>query len=377
MKVAGIICEYNPFHNGHKYQIDTLKKEYDAIVCVMSGSFVQRGEVAIFDKWTRTKAALSSGVDLVIELPIKNVLSSAEGFATGGVEILESLGIIDAISFGSECGNIDILEKFAKALLFETPEISAKIKDYMELGMSYAKSLSCAYNGVLDEEILSSPNNILAIEYIKALQRINSKIKPVTIMRKGAGYHDTNTVGCFASATGLREKINTGEDISSFSPFDFSSCTKYDTNKLTDIFKYKLITRGSDAFSGISDVEAGLDKRFLKFVDRASLSDIIGHVKTKRYTLTRLSRIAMRVVLGLCDMEYSPEYVRILGFNDTGRGLLSTMKDTCRLPVVNKVADFDSDAILPDILATDITALCANTPVPKGRDFTTSPIIFN
>ncbi len=375
MKIAGIICEYNPFHTGHKYQIDALKRDFDAVVCVMSGSFVQRGEVAIFDKWTRAKAALTGGADLVLELPVKSVLSSAEGFAMGGVSLLNSLGIVDAISFGSECGDIDMLKKYAGIIINEPPEVSEKIKQLNKEGISFAKARADAYKGILDEEILSSPNNILAIEYIKALMQIKSSIDPITHKREGAGYNDKASKDGFASATMLRERIKANDDVAEFLPFDFSSCVRYDTDKLTDIFKYKLITEGTDAFSGISDIEPGLDNRFLKALDKNSLTDIIDSVKTKRYARTRISRIAMRVLLGLCDSHYSPEYVRILGFNDIGKRMLSEMKESCALPIVNKVADFDNDAILPDILATDIAALCAHAPIPKGRDYTTSPII--
>lgn len=374
MKVAGIICEYNPFHSGHKYQIEILKKEFDAVVCVMSGSFVQRGEVAIFDKWTRANAALLNGADLIIELPVKNVLSSAEGFATGGVILLDSLGIIDSLSFGSECGDISVLKKYAETILIEPNEVSDKIKTLTKEGLSFAKARSMAYSGILDEEILSAPNNILAIEYIKALLQIKSTITPITHQRVGAGYHDRCENNGYASATLLREKISAGEDISEFTPFDFSDCTRYDTNKLTDILKYKLMTDGCDAFSSISDVEPGLDNRFLKAINETSIDDMISFVKTKRYAHTRLSRIAMRVILGIKDSDYTPEYVRILGFSETGKKLLSKMKTTCSLPIVNKVADFNSNTILPDILATDIASLCANISTPRGRDYTTSPI---
>lgn len=375
MKVAGIICEYNPFHSGHKYHLDTVKNDFDAVICVMSGSFVQRGEVAIFDKWTRTKAALSNGADLVIELPVKNVLSSAEGFAEGAVELLNSLGIVNAISFGSECGDIELLTKYAEYILNEPPEVSEKIKKLSKDGVSFPKARALAYKGILDTEILSAPNNILAMEYIKAILKTDSSIKPVTIKRKGAGYNDTNAIDGFASATMLREKICAGSDICKFTPFNYSKSIQYRTDKLSEIFKYKLLTKGTDAFSGIGDIEHGLDNRFLKALNCSNLSEMIDMVKTKRYARTRLCRIAMRVILDLKDMPLSPEYVRILGFNDTGKELLSKMKNNCTLPIVNKVADYKCDAILPDIMATDIAALCADTFVPFGRDYTTSPVV--
>lgn len=375
MKIAGVICEYNPFHNGHKHQLDTLKTDYDAVVCVMSGSFVQRGDIAIFDKWTRAKAALLNGADLVIELPVSYSLSSAQGFAEGGIRLLDSLGTIDTVSFGSECGNIDKLLHCCEIMMNEPPAVSDKIKRLTGEGMSFPKSRSLAYDGILDTDIISQPNNILAIEYITALKKIGSKIKPITLPRKAVGYHDMHTSDGFASATLLREKLGNSETISEYTPYDFSGCERYDINRLTDIFKYKLMSEGIDAFEEISDLEPGLANRFLKAVDKNTLSEIIDFVKTKRYTRTRLQRITLSVLLGIKGGFTPPQYVRVLGMSEVGKNILSQMKNTCTLPVVNKVADFKNDTILPDIFATNLAALCADRPVPQNRDFTTSPVM--
>lgn len=375
MKTAGIICEYNPFHSGHKYQIEKVKQNFDAVVCVMSGSIVQRGDIAIFDKWTRTKSALCNGCDLVIELPVKYALSSAEGFASGSVKLLGSTGIIDALCFGSESGKISELTNCAKTLLSEPPEVSAKIKALLDNGLPFVKARSMAYKEILDTDLPSEPNNILAIEYIKAILMQKSDITPVTIKRMGAGYHDTAYDKNFVSATYLREKIRNGEDISGLTPYDFSGSIAYDINQLTDIFKYKLITEKESAFDGICDMEPGLANRFLKELDKEQLTDIIDAVKTKRYTYARLFRIALSVLLGLKVDTVEPEYIRILGMNTIGKQLLSKMKSTSRFPIINKVANFKNNMILPDILATDLAALCASVPVPLGRDYTTSPII--
>lgn len=375
MKVAGIICEYNPFHTGHKYQIDTVKKSFDAVISIMSGSFVQRGGVAIYDKWTRARSALENGSDLVIELPVKYALSSAEGFAEGGIRILDSSGVVDALCFGSESGDILELTNCAKVLLSESPEISQKIKVLMNEGLPYAKARAISYEGVLDSELLSMPNNILAIEYIKAILKLKSDIRPITIKRKGAGYHDEDVVEGFASATSLREKIRSGEDISTFTPYDLLASVTYDVNQLTSVFKYKLRTQGESAFDGIADMEPGLANRFLNEIDRENITAIVDAVKTKRYAYTRLRRIVARVLLGLREDTKNPDYIRVLGMNDTGKQLLSEMREKSKFPIVNKVADFKDDSILPDILATDLAALCGSSPVPMGRDFTTSPII--
>ena len=375
MKACGIICEYNPFHTGHKYQIDTVKKSFDAVIAVMSGSFVQRGGVAIYDKWTRTRSALENGVDLVIELPVKYALSSAEGFAQGGVRILDSMGIVDALCFGSESGDILELTNCAKALLTESPDISQKIKVLMNEGLPYAKARAIAYEGILDAELLAQPNNILAIEYIKAILKSGSDLRPITIKRKGAGYHDEDVIEGFASATALREKIRSGEDVSTFTPYDLLASVTYDVNRLTSAFKYKLRTEGESAFDGIADMEPGLANRFLNELDRESITAIVDAVKTKRYAYTRLRRIVARVLLGLTEDTKNPDYIRVLGMNDKGKELLSMMREKASFPIVNKVADFKDESILPEILATDLAALCGDAQVPMGRDFTTSPVI--
>ncbi len=375
MKTAGIICEYNPFHTGHKYHIDHIKQEFDAVVCIMSGSFVQRGGVAIYDKWSRARSALENGADLVIELPVKYALSSAEGFAEGGIRILDATGVVDALCFGSESGDILELTSCAKALLSESPEVSQKIKALMNEGLPYAKARAIAYEGILDTELLAQPNNILALEYIKAILKSGSDIRPITIKRKGAGYHDEEVIDGFASASLLREKIRSGEDVSTFTPYDLLASVTYDVNRLTSAFKYKLRTVGEDAFSGIADMEPGLANRFLNELDRDSIASIVDAVKTKRYAHTRLRRIVARVLLGLTEDTKTPDYIRVLGMNNKGKELLSEMREKSSFPIVNKVADFKDESILPDILATDLAALCASSPVPMGRDFTTSPII--
>ena len=375
MRTCGIICEYNPFHTGHKYQIDTVKENFDAVVAIMSGSFVQRGGVAIYDKWTRTHSALENGVDLVIELPVKYALSSAEGFAQGGIRILDAMGIVDAVCFGSESGDILELTNCAKALLSESPDISQKIKVLMNEGLPYAKARSIAYEGILDAELLAQPNNILAIEYIKAILKSGSTMRPVTIKRQGAGYHDSDIVEGFASATFLREKIRSNEDVSIFTPYDLLASITYDVNRLTGAFKYKLRTEGESAFDGIPDMEPGLANRFLNEIDRESITAIVDAVKTKRYAYTRLRRIVARVLLGLTESTKDPDYIRVLGMNDKGKELLSMMREKASFPIVNKVADFKDESILPEILATDLAALCGDAQVPMGRDFTTSPVI--
>lgn len=213
MNITGIITEYNPFHNGHLYHLNSAKKETncDGVVCVMSGNFVQRGEPALIDKWKRAEMAILNGVDLVIELPTFYALSSAEFFAKGSISILDSISVIDNIFFGSECGNISYLEKIAKTLTLESFDLQSKIKENLKSGMTFAKARELSLKDILKddslEEVLSSSNNILGIEYIKSLINLNSSILPITLKREGSRYNDKSLTSTFASATSIRENL--------------------------------------------------------------------------------------------------------------------------------------------------------------------------
>ena len=372
MKVAAVICEYNPFHNGHRYQIEMIKRDFDAVFCVMSGSFVERGDVAIFDKWTRTKAALKGGADLILELPARYSLSSANGFARGAVKTVISCGIADALVFGSETGSIEKLSEAADILLSEPPEISQKIKMLLSEGMSFPMAKQTAFSDLIDSDILIKPNNILATEYIMALKEEKSPIVPITHSRTAEHLGGFSENG-HASASYIREKIKNGENFEDFCPCDYADCEIYDINRLTDIFKYLLITRSEKLFADIPDAEDGLFNRFLKFSDLGSFEEIINASVTKRYTRSYLSRVALRAVLGINGGYRPPEYIKVLGANAVGRTLLSEMKKTATLPIVTKVADFPKTLLEEDIRATDIASLCGNAK--KGRDFLISPII--
>lgn len=374
MKVAAIICEYNPFHNGHKHQIELIKRDFDAVLCVMSGSFAERGDVTVFDKWTRAKSAILNGADLVLELPVRYSLSSAHGFAKGAVRTISKTGIADALVFGSEENDIEKLSDAAEILLNEPPEISKKIKDLLSIGMSYPMAKQSAFSGIIDGELLTKPNNVLAIEYIMALKELESNIVPITHARTAEHSGDAENGG-YASASYIREKIKNGDNFLHLVPFDYSKCEIYDINRLTDIFKYMLITKGDSLFSAIPDAEAGLFNRFFKATDLSSFDEMIDATVTKRYTRSYLKRIALRAILGIGGGFEEPTYLRILGANAVGREMLANMKNTASLPLITKVADFPKELLAEDIRATDISALCATSPIKKGRDFFISPVM--
>ena len=377
MKTAGIVCEFNPFHYGHKYLIETVKKEFDAVVCIMSGSFVQRGEAALYDKWTRCEAALLNGADLVIELPVRFALSSAKGFSMGSISLLAQTGIVDSVCFGCECCDTDELIKTSEILSCEPPEVSEKIKELMARGQNYPKARAEAFKGLVNPDIISQPNNILALEYISAVKNLNTSMKVYPIKRYAVDHDSPQANGNFASASFLRDAVKNGRDISAYTPYDFTRCTRYDTDKLTPIFKYKLISMRDKIFDNIPDAEPGLAEHFFKAINEPTLSDIIESVKTKRYTYTRLRRVALSAVLNIHGGYKNPEYLRILGMNDTGKALLSDMRKKASLPLVNKTADFKSPMFNEDIYATNIAALCSDRQVLQNSDYFNSPIIIN
>lgn len=381
--VSAVICEYNPFHNGHKYQLDCMKRENDAVICIMSGDFVQRGDAAVFDKFIRARAALLSGADLVIMLPVCFSLSSAELFAAGGVRLCADLGIVDRLYFGSECGDIRALTAAARLLSDEPPEVSARLKAHLKNGISYPSAKAAAFEGLIDKEILTEPNNILAVEYIKALIRLDSKIQPVTIKRHMAEHHDNAPSGDIASASFVRTSIKKGCSCSDYVPdsaFElYKGLSAAKLSELDSALLYAIRTKTPENIAAVNDVGEGLENRI-----KAALSvcggfeGISEYIKTKRYTLTRIKRILLSLLLDI-DKETpkaAPGYIRVLGMNGRGAELLSSIKRLSSLPIITKAADFKgfNKSFEYDILAGDLYTICSGMPC-FGKDYLTSPVI--
>lgn len=387
MNVCGIICEYNPFHNGHKYHIDKTKSNFGAthIVGIMSGNFTQRGDVALVDKYKRTETALKNGVDLVIELPAAYALGSAEQFAIGAVYLLNALGCVNMISFGSESGDINALREAAGAVLYsqETDELAA----FMKNGLSYPAALQKTIGKFYTDDVvetLACPNNTLAVEYIKALDSIASPIKPVTVKRYAAE-HDSETStpkGNILSASQIRKMIEAGEDISPYAPdCDFSetaSVTRLETAILS-----KLRGMNKSALEKTPNVLMGLENRIQRAASVASsLNELYFLVKTKRYTLARIRRIILSAFLGITknDLQISPSYVRILGMNGKGKEILAEAK--CDIPIntslsqLAKTGDNAKKQAKLEVRCGDQYALAFEKKRPCGLDYTAKPIIF-
>ncbi len=396
MKTMAIVCEYNPFHNGHAYQISQHRTEYgvDCVIAVMSGNFVQRGAPAVCDKWTRAEMALLGGCDLVLELPTVFATQSAERFAFGAVQLIDRLGSVNYLSFGSECGDISLLEKAAYTLL--KPDFNEQVSDILKSGISYPAAREQAMSDLLGKEygaLLSEPNNLLAIEYLKSISILNSNIKPITLART-VGHHDIQNNDVFCSATHLRTLIEQGKDISLFVPKDSLLVLKNaikngkapaDTSKLDTIITYLLRTTSKDKLRMLPDVSEGIEKRFIDAAkNESTFLKISESVKTKRYTKTRIDRTIIHMLLGINKdiSNCAPEYFRVLAANSVGTEFLKLIKEN-PYPVITKTANavFSSknaeDMFNIDCRASDIYAMLY--PDDKfnraGYDFINSPII--
>ena len=388
MKICGIICEYNPFHNGHKFHIERTKSECGAthIVCAMSGNFTQRGEPAVIDKHKRAETALKNGADLVIEIPVAYSLGSAEQFALGAVYLLNALGCVSCISFGSESGSISALQEAAGAVIYARE--SEELASYMKGGLSYPAALQKAIGKYYTDDVLetlASPNNTLAVEYLKALDSIASLIKPFTIKRYAAA-HDSiikNPTQDILSASQLRKMIENGEDISPYAPeCDFSETA--DISNIETAILSKLRYMNKSALEKTPNVLMGLENRIQRAVSVATdLNELYFLVKTKRYTFARIRRIILSAFLGITknDLQILPSYVRILGMNKKGKEILAEAK--CDLPIntsLSQLAETSDNAKKQAKLEArcgDQYALCFDKKKPCGLEYTAKPVILD
>lgn len=382
MKTAAVICEYNPFHYGHKYQLDkTREMGATHIVAVMSGNFTQRGDAAIFDKYARARAALENGADLVLELPTVYSLSAAEGFARGAVQIIEALGCVDMLSFGSECGDIAALKEAAGASEYALH--TDEFKEAMRKGSSFPAALAEAVKAYYTPDVydvLSSPNNTLAVEYIKALDDIGSMIEPVTIQRNGAEHDSDEEEQQFASASLIRRKIFSGEDYSEFAPVINEPVA--DIHRLESAILAKLRTMKPSDFENVYDAAQGLGDRLYKAVRRAcSLDELYFLAKTKRYTLARIRRAVLCGFLGIDKKQLKEPiaYIRILGMNTRGREILSAAQ--CGLPIDTSLKNLMKQSREAHRQGSyeerwgDIYSLSFEKPRQCGYEFTAKPVI--
>jgi predicted nucleotidyltransferase len=396
--ITGIITEYNPFHKGHEYHLQNAKFNTNAngIVCVMSGNFMQRGIPGIIDKWKRAEMAIKNGVDLVLELPTVYALSSAEHFAFGSVSLLNSLGIVDNLYFGSEEGSIAILENIASTLVSEPFKYKNDLKSNLNLGLPFHLSRANALNKYLGSNdvfnVLSNSNNILGIEYIKALIALKSKIKPRTLKREGASYNDNALNLSYSSATSIRKHLKENSlteliDILPRTSYDILSDLSYSNYPFIfeeDMFKYikyKLFTNEKSLLN-LPDISEGLENKILKEVlNSNSLNELILNSKSKRYTYTRINRILAQSFLNLEEFDLlslskmTAPYARVLGFNSIGRNMLKDIKSKCTIDIITKVPRNNlCDHMKIDILATKAYSLL-NSNINPMDDYLKGPVI--
>ncbi len=365
MKVNGIIAEYNPFHNGHQYHMEDAKGRNgsDYTIVAMSGNFVQRGTPAIVDKYKRARMALSCGADLVLELPISYAVSSAEYFATGGVALLDKLGVVDCLCFGSESGDITPLKKIAHILANEPVEYTRMLRDNLRQGYSYPSARTGAliqYDPSLStqKDTLSSPNNILAIEYLKALERQNSSMVPDTTLRMGADYRDRRLGENPCSALALRQAIFAEQDIESLkeempkSTYDIladslKEAKPISINDFSAQLHYKLILEKTKGYCDYLDVSADLSARIQnRLGEFQGYEDFCERLKSKEMTYARISRCLIHILLGLDNasmealrsLDYAP-YARVLGFRREAAPLLAAIREKASIPIITKLAD--------------------------------------
>lgn len=402
-KVLGIIAEYNPFHNGHYYHLQASKKQTGSnyTVAVMSGNFTQRGSTSLIDKWSKAEAALLCGVDLVIELPVLYSISSAENFAEGAIKILDSLKVVDYVSFGSETPDISILNKFADVLYQEPREYKNILSHELGKGISYPKARENALIFYLNDirkysNILSSPNNILGIEYLKALKKFKSSIEPFSIQRFESDYNSTGFNGNIASSTAIRNIVkNNGFDILRKLMPDSSYSILMENMKVghvvpdLSVFEKEIIylfrKMSVEEIADLPDVSEGLEFAIKNAANSCnSVVDFLNIIKSKRYTNTRLQRILLYALLGITkkDMLISRKvnpYIRVLGFNSRGQYLLSEIaKANPKLDIVTSVKKFiDGNTnknyrtmIEKDIFATNVYTIGYEYDSWNNLDFT-------
>ncbi len=365
MKAVGVIVEYNPFHNGHRYHLQETREKTgaDCLVAVMSGNFLQRGEPAIVSKWARAKMALAAGVDLVIELPYAFAVQAAERFADGAVRLLDALGC-EELCFGSESGDIAAFLAAAKTLFAQKEEFDALVRAELQRGQSFPKANAKAWDQLRSVPLdLAQPNNVLGLAYVKAIWRHKLSIMPRTIPRLTAGYHDESfSHPSIASATSVRKTLRQTGQLASIAPYvpptTLEQLRQYrqtygrwhDWEAYFPLLKYRLLTATKEELRRTAGIEEGVEHRLKEKITVAeTFASFIAAVKTKRYTWTRLQRMCAHVLTNFTKEEQTktsdPTYIRLLGMSETGRRYLQRVKKELALPLITKAAKLNGDPL--------------------------------
>jgi len=411
--VLGIVAEYNPFHNGHLHLINEAKQidSSAAVLCVMSGNFLQRGEPAICNKWARAEMALKSGADLVIELPFCFSVRSAYFFAQGALKLLQQTAAVTHLAFGAEYDNMQVLSSIADLLANEPIAYSRLVKENLATGKSFPLARSLAlqqYMGKRSAElqkILPGSNNILAIEYLRVIKQEGLPFTPILIKRKGSSYHNTE-LSPYASATAIRQSLLASHGLNELNeslPQDSLNILQREMSDgrcpvsldaLERTVLFKLRTMSLQELSDIYEISEGLESRFKEAANYSgTIEQLLKTVKSKRYSLTRIKRTLIYILFALTNEQvkrfdqHGPLYLHILGFSSKGQKILQEMKINSQIPILSRGKDMKKarddhpgtvlrEMIDLDVLATDIYTLLYPNPLQRlaGKDFTTSPL---
>lgn len=389
MQAVGIVAEYNPFHNGHLHHLQETKNLIKLpVIAVMSGSFMQRGEPAFLDKWQRARLAVENGVDLVIELPAVFSLRSAEFFASGAVQILQATGCVTHLSCGAENPATNFVEL---AKIINSSAFNSALQEFLSSGLTYAAAYEKALQNLAGTQNLNTPNDILALEYAKALQ--NTSITPIFIQREQANYNDENIVGNIASATAIRKACleNDVASVKKAVPENVwqaleKNCGVNET-LLWNLLSYRLRLLTASEIAEQCQCTEGLENLLKQAANCTTLEEAVALCSKKRYPKARIRRLFMQLLLGKQRSyleQAEPAYIRVLAFNDVGRQLLKEMKEKSSLPIINKLGKYPTNGqseafaqqLEMDLAASDILALLQKVPSVSGSDYLNSPYYF-
>lgn len=387
--INGIICEFNPFHNGHEYLLSKAKENGGKNICVMSGNFVQRGEAAIYEKRRRAEMALKNGADVVISLPVGWSMSGAENFAYGGVSLLKSTGIVDNLAFGCENNNEALLNEAAQVIF--SNNFADEIGKYLSLGDTYAVAREKAINALYPhlKEFISEPNNILGVQYLVAAKQLNFSVGFTPIARIGTKHDSDNFSGIFSSASNIRKLIRSKdtEKIKNYLPENVYNmvidlpCS--DLSTIENAILFKLRNLSLDDIRKLPDISEGIENRIFDAIKTAtSLDELYSFIKTKRYTMARIRRIIMSAAFSVDNsfIKREPPYIHILGYKKESESLVSQMAQKATKPVLLsskdyiKLDDFGKKVFETECITTDLYGMSFNPPFPCSKEYT-EPIV--
>lgn len=402
MKTIGIVCELNPLHSGHKYLLDMARKRFNAdyIILVMSGDYTQRGVPSIVSKEVRTKMALMAGADAVFELPVQYATASAEYFASGAISLLNSLGCVDHILFGTENGDIEEIQKIASILNDEPDEYKKELQKGLKKGLNFASARDAALKKLItigNSTTLIGSNNILGIEYCRALMESKSRITPLTIKREGSDYNSDELTGTYASASAIRKLLETTypDDtyrsiLKNYIPEDVLTLllSQKAYNRLdnySDYLHYKLLSERSEGFTSYADIHRDLSDKIIKFLPKyTTISEFTDLLKSKDLTYTRIQRSLLHILLGIkqetldsLKQDNYPVYLRLLGFRKESSPLLAVIRESSSTPVISRMSDAfkieneqQKRLLDQDVLASDIYHLI----IPDSKNEYQKPV---